>query len=82
LEYANSPTVIKSYIRDIVKENNKKIDQLNTQLAMINSNTISKVKNVARTRALDQQIAELHLINEELMKGIDPKELMLEGTKR
>jgi len=24
----------------------------------------------------------LHLINEELMKGIDPKELMLEGTKR
>jgi len=24
----------------------------------------------------------LHLLNEELMKGIDPKELMLEGTKR
>jgi len=82
LEYANSPTVIKSYIRDMVKENNKKIDQLNTQLAMINSNTISKVKNVAKVRALNQQIAELHLLNEELMKGIDPKELMLEGTKR
>ncbi|MFP3189860.1 MAG: hypothetical protein RXR31_00785, partial [Thermoproteota archaeon] len=82
LEYANSSTVIKSYIRDMVKENNKKIDQLNTQLAMINSNTISKVKNVARIRALNQQIAELHLLNEELMKGIDPKELMLEGTKR
>ncbi|MFP3289302.1 MAG: hypothetical protein RXO35_02635 [Candidatus Micrarchaeota archaeon] len=82
LEYANSPTVIKSYIRDMVKENNKKIDQLNTQLAMINSNTISKVKNIARIRALNQQIAELHLLNEELMKGIDPKELMLEGTKR
>jgi len=82
LEYANSPTVIKSYIRDMVKENNKKIDQLNTQIAMINSNTISKVKNVARIRALNQQIAELHLLNEELMDGIDPKELMLEGTKR
>ena len=82
LEYANSPAVIKSYIRDMVKENNKKIDQLNTQLAMINSNTISKVKNVARIRALNQQIVELHLLNEELMKGIDPKELMLEGTKR
>jgi len=82
LEYANSPAVIKSYIRDMVKENNKKIDQLNTQLAMINSNTISKVKNVAKIRALNQQIAELHLLNEELMKGIDPKELMLEGTKR
>jgi hypothetical protein len=49
---------------------------------MINSNTISKVKNIARIRALNQQIAELHLLNEELMKGIDPKELMLEGTKR
>jgi len=82
LEYANSPTVIKSYIRDMVKENNKKIDQLNAQLAMINSNTISKVKNVAKIRALNQQIVELHLINEELMNGIDPKELMLEGTKR
>ena len=82
LEYANSPSVIKSYIRDIVKENNKKIDQLNTQIAMINSNTISKVKNIAKIRTLNQQIAELHLLNEELMKGIDPKELMLEGTKR
>ena len=82
LEYANSPAVIKSYIRDMVKENNKKIDQLNAQLAMINSNTISKVKNVAKIRALNQQIVELHLLNEELMNGIDPKELMLEGTKR
>jgi len=82
LEYANSPAVIKSYIRDMVKENNKKIDQLNAQIAMINSNTISKVKNVARIRALNQQIVELHLLNEELMNGIDPKELMLEGTKR
>ena len=82
LEYANSPAVIKSYIRDMVKENNKKIDQLNAQIAMINSNTISKVKNVARIRALNQQVAELHLLNEELMNGIDPKELMLEGTKR
>jgi len=82
LEYANSPTVIKSYIRDMVKENNKKIGQLNMQLAMINSNTISKVKNVAKIRALNQQIVELHLLNEELMNGIDSKELMLEGTKR
>ncbi|MFP3190843.1 MAG: hypothetical protein RXR31_05870 [Thermoproteota archaeon] len=82
LEFANSPSIIKSYIRDIVKENNKKITQLSAEIALINSNAVSKIKNVAKIRALNQQIAELHLINEELMKGIDPKELMLEGTKR
>ena len=82
LEFANSPSIIKSYIRDIVKENNKKITQLSAEITLINSNAISKIKNVAKIRALNQQIAELHLINEELMKGIDPKELMLEGTKR
>lgn len=82
LEFANSPTVIKSYIRDMIKENNKKIDQLNTELAMLNSNKINKIKNMPRIRAINQEIARLHLLNEELMKGIDPKELMLEGTKR
>jgi hypothetical protein len=82
LEYANSPSVIKSYIRDMIKENNKKIDQLNTELAMINSNPVSKVKNIARIRYINQRIVELHLQNEELMHGIDPKDLMLEGSKR
>ncbi|MGC9129848.1 MAG: hypothetical protein ACP5GB_03155, partial [Candidatus Micrarchaeia archaeon] len=82
LEYANSPSVIKSYIRDMIKENNKKIDQLNTELATINSNPVSKVKNIARIRYINQRIVELHLQNEELMHGIDPKDLMLEGSKR
>jgi len=82
LEFANSPSIIKGYIRDMVKENNKKISQLSAEITLINSNAVSKIKNVAKIRMLNQQIAELHLINEELMNGIDPKELMLEVTKR
>jgi len=82
LEYADTPTTVKMYIRDMIKDSNKKIDQLSTEIAVMNSNKISKVKNIARIRAMNQQIIELHTQVEELMNGIDPKELMLEGTKR
>ena len=82
LEYATSPKTIKFYIRDMIKENNKKMDQLNTELAMINSNKLSQVRNVTRIKKLNQQIVELHMLNEELMRGMDPKDFMLEGTKR
>jgi galactokinase/mevalonate kinase-like predicted kinase len=82
LEFANSPSIIKNYIRDMVKENNKKIDKLNAELATINSSPILKVKNIARIRAINQMLSDLHLQNEELTHGIDPKDLMLEGTKR
>jgi len=82
LEYADSPKIVKMYIRDMIKDSNKKIDQLGTELAVINSNKISKIKNIARARAINQQIIDLHTQVEELMNGIDPKELMLEGTKR
>ncbi|MGC9099562.1 MAG: hypothetical protein ACP5HW_03415, partial [Candidatus Micrarchaeia archaeon] len=82
LEFANSPAVVKHYIRDMIKENNKRMDQLNTELAMINSNKLSQVRNVTRIKRLNQQIVELHMLNEELMRGMDPKDFMLEGTKR
>jgi hypothetical protein len=82
LEYADSPKIVKIYIRDMIKDSNKKIDQLSTELAVINSNKILKIKNIAKIRAINQQIIDLHTQVEELMNGIDPKELMLEGTKR
>jgi len=82
LEFSNSATVIKKYIMDLIKENNKNMDNLNAQLSIINSNAISKVKNAIKIKALKQQITELKTINGDLMNGIDPKDLMLEGTKR
>ena len=82
LEFSNSATVIKKYIMDLIKENNKNMDNLNAQLSIINSNAISKVKNAIKIKTLKQQIAKLKALNVDLMNGIDPKDLMLEGTKR
>jgi len=82
LEFSNSATVIKKYIMDLIKENNKNMDHLNAHLSIINRNAISRVKNAIKIKALKQQIAELKTINGDLMNGIDPKDIMLEGTKR
>jgi hypothetical protein len=82
LEVSDTPKVMKKYIRDMIKDISKKIDSLNTEAAIINSNTISRITKVVRVKEIHSQVAELNKQIEELMNGIDPKELMLEGSRR
>ncbi|MGC8662329.1 MAG: hypothetical protein ACP5RT_00905 [Candidatus Micrarchaeia archaeon] len=82
LEYATSPNTIKFYIRDMIKENNKKVEDLNNELATLNSNKLSKVKNLIKIKNMNNEVINTHVLNEELMRGFDPKEFMLGETKR
>ncbi len=82
LEYADSPKVIKQYLRDMVKDANKKIDQLNAEHAMLQTTKVAQMVNVMRVRELRAQIDALNRQVEDIMNGIDPKELMLDGAKR
>lgn len=79
LEISDSPKVMKKYIRDMIKENSKKIDQLNTELAIISSSGIAKITKIARVREIVEDLEDYNKQIEELMNGIDPKELMIEG---
>ena len=73
---------MKAYLRDLIKEANKEIDQLNTDLAIINSSNISKVTQLVKARDINLRIAKLNKLIEDLMSGIDPRELMLESPKK
>lgn len=79
LEVSDSPKVMKKYIRDMIKENSKKIDQLNTELAIISSSGIGKITKIAKVREIVEDLEDYNKQIDELMNGIDPKELMLEG---
>ncbi len=82
LEMGDSPKVMKKYIRDMIKEDSKRIDQLNMELAVINSGHLSKLRNIVKAAELKRELYSLTKQVDELMNGIDPKELMLESTKR
>jgi len=82
LEFSNSPKTVKKYIRDMINENRKEIAQLNNELAAISMNRISRITQIVRIREINSRIARLNANIEEMMNGIDPKELMLESTKR
>jgi|GEM_PF-1283759 len=82
LEFSNSPKTVKKYIRDMINENRKEIAQLNNELAAISMNRLSRMSKIMRIREINSRIARLNANIEEMMNGIDPKELMLESTKR
>lgn len=82
LEYADSPKVIKSYIRDMIKETSKELDRINAEIAAINSGSFTKVTQIVRLKELSMRAAGISRQIDELMSGIEPKELMLENTKR
>ncbi len=82
LEFADSPKVIKSYLRDMIKEASKELDRINAEIAAINSSSFAKVTQIVRLKELDMKAASVNKQIDELMSGIEPKELMLENTKR
>ena len=66
----------------MVKDTNRKIEQLSSEHSMLQTTRVSQVVNVIRVRELKQQIDMLNMQVEELMSGIDPKELMIDGAKK
>jgi hypothetical protein len=82
LEFADSPKVIKLYIRDMIKDASKELDRINAEMAAISSSSFTKVTQIVRLKELDMRAAGITKQIDELMSGIDPKELMLENTKR
>ncbi|MGC8538568.1 MAG: hypothetical protein ACP5MK_01725 [Candidatus Micrarchaeia archaeon] len=82
LEISDSPKTIKHYIREMVRDLNKRLDALNGEFAMMNSNPMLSIVNYVRKKELEQKIKALEQQVDELMEGIDPKEFMLENTKR
>ncbi len=82
LEYADSPKVIKSYIRDMIKGTSRELDSVNAEIAAINSSSFAKMTKIVRLKELGMRAAGISKQIDELMSGIDPKELMLENTRR
>ena len=82
LEYADSPKKIKAYLREMIKDASKRMDQINTELAIIDSQPLSRIIRIARTRELRKELAKLTKHVEDMMNGIDVRELMLENTRR
>ncbi len=82
LEFSDSPKTVKKYIRDMINDDRKQIAQLNNELAAMSMSSISRITNIMRAREINAKIARLNANIDEMMNGIDPKELMLESTKR
>ena len=74
IEYSNGPENLKKYIRDLIKEANEELQQLNIQLAELSTSGLSKYMKINQIREINQRIDALNKYIKALTEGVDLKE--------
>ncbi|MEM3791548.1 MAG: hypothetical protein QXL16_02365 [Candidatus Micrarchaeaceae archaeon] len=72
LEYANDPSPIKKYIKELVEEKRREIDSVNKELGLLKSSALGKL-NITKAQVLNYKLKELQRDMEELLFSLDPK---------
>ncbi|MEM0086859.1 MAG: hypothetical protein QW774_01805 [Candidatus Micrarchaeaceae archaeon] len=82
LELSNHPKTVKNYLKEMISDAKKEIEELDAELATIGLNKMSTLVNAMKIKKIKERIKALNEGINELMEGIDPKELSLENAKR